>query len=691
MQRFCFLLLCLLSHFFIFSVVAQKKKDGENVVQAPKIDAKDNLAFFPNIGKITRYYNEESLLLIKKAEEEKNYKKTHELLLDYVLQFGIENFYKDTYLFWKLGQLAEKFDYIDQAKNAYRYILKHHRSNNIEKLLRKYDSLTYGEKDNYIPLEYYYQLVEARKALDSLYVEAGIARNLGYKTVNDSLVDDYAPTLRRVDDYALMLFTSKRTPSKMGAKTGNTQTGNKYNEDIFLTKRKDTIIFIQTQYGKDIDTVPWTRAEPLKSLNTDYNEGSACISRDGNTIVFSRCGSDDGFGSCDLFIAQKQPDNGWEVKNMGMGINSISWDSHPSFSPSEDTLYFASDRLGGFGMSDIYFTYKIKDSADQWRGLWAKPQNMGPTINTRNSDLSPFHHPNYPAFYFSSNGHLTTFGKFDIYITRKKEKKFRDSVATYWEEPKNTGPFINHVGDEYYFSIFGLNPENMLIYFAKADTSAISNMDIYSFPLPMEAQPTATTIVEGVAIDSLTGEALKGIVSIIDLDDGIEVAPKFLDEKGQYQFDLIRNKNYLVIITGDDFFRVERQFLLKGDTTINIGTPKFKKWEFSTIEFQGGKWEVSDDMKPDLDKVVTFLVDHPNLGLRIAGHTDSDGDAAENKKLSQKRADAIKEYVCTRGKIKPQRIESIGYGSEKPIITQEKSEEDKKVNRRVEFEIIKIE
>ena len=114
------------------------------------------------------------------------------------------------------------------------------------------------------------------------------------------------------------------------------------------------------------------------------------FSKDGSTLYFSRCDCLDCYGDCDLFSAKLQPDSTWgEVKNLGFSVNSLSWDSHPSLSHTEDTLYFASDRIGGFGLSDIYYTYKLAN------GQWAPAQNAGPVINTRNNDVSPFYHPDF--------------------------------------------------------------------------------------------------------------------------------------------------------------------------------------------------------------------------------------------------------------------------------------------------------
>lgn len=177
-------------------------------------------------------------------------------------------------------------------------------------------------------------------------------------------------------------------------------------------------------------------------------------------------------------------------------------------------------------------------------------------------------------------------------------------------------------------------------------------------------------------------------MSIIDLDEGIEVAPKFARDDGTFEFDLINERNYLLIVQGDDFFRLEKLFFLDGDTDYEgVVEQVGSKIEFSTIEFENASSKILPVMETDLDKVIDFLIDNPTFNLNISGHTDSSGNALSNLKLSQQRADAIKRYLINRSSINPQRIFAMGYGSEMPIIKDEKTDEDKKLNRRVEFEI----
>lgn len=647
----CFLVLLLIFQLLVGRVLAQPDRLQKEsfVFKSDTVLAryKGSTFLFPQINKRRYYYNERELNRIEQAFRKRRFEEAYQLLYEYVMNFGIENFYRDTDLLWQLGRLMELFDDAELAKSMYRIVLKHHRGSDVRQMELYYDSLTMNEKDYYVPLEYYYELVEYRKLIDTLRPPQGVLLNMGSWVNSDA--PDYGPVVS--PDGQLLIFTSKRN------KRRNVAGELVPDEDIF--------------YSRKIEDY-WDMAEEFKGLNTRFNEGSAHISRDGRTIYFSRCEAPDGYGNCDIYVAYLQADSSWRVENLGPNVNSIAWDSHPCLSRNEDTLYFASDRIGGFGLSDIYFTYKRAD------GTWAPAQNLGPTINTRRNEVSPFLHPRYDVLYFSSDGHLVNFGSFDIY------KSYR--FAGRWQEPINVGPLVNGEGSEYYFAI---DPEAKYLYYARSEPEDIDNLDLYSFPLPMEAQPTATTLFRGKVVDSETGNPFQGIVAVIDLDNGIEIAPKYLRPDGSYEFDLIRNNNYLVIITGEDFFRIEQRFYLEGDTSITLKATslRFRKFQFASVEFEPAKADILPSMYADLDRVVLFMADNPTLRLRISGHTDSDGREAANLELSRRRAEAIRQYILEKGGFDSSRIEAVGYGSSRPLVP-EVTEEDKKRNRRVEFEII---
>lgn len=642
-RLFSWLLLCLTAWLITgLTAHAQLEQDTTDIRHQP-------VPRFKNVNRTAYYTDQKKLQQIKELEKKEDWAKLHKALKSYVSNFGIQNFYKDTYYLWRLAKLSELLGTQEEAKMYYRLALKHHRSDiDLQTIELHYNELNKNTADLYVPLEYYYELVDYRRQVDTLMPPRSVLLNMG-EDVN-SKTEDYGPALNLQNN--LLVLTSKRNVQRRGLEKA-------VNEDLYFSELRDGV---------------WSTAESFRGINTQYNEGSATISRDGKTIIFSRCDSPDSYGSCDLFVARQQADGSWGgVRNLGINVNSVSWDSHPSLSQTEDTLFFASDRIGGFGMGDIWYAVKGKG------GEWSPAKNAGPVVNTRNNEVSPFVHPRYNILYFSSNGHILNFGEFDIY------KSYWS--ANGWGEPVNIGPLVNGKGSEFYFTI---DSESRNLYYAASKQDKMANLDLYSFPLPMGAQPLATTKFKGSLLNEENGTPFKGIVSVIDLDKGVEIEPKFLREDGSFEFDLIRDRNYLLVMQGDDFFRIEEMFYLDGDTEIERRTQSIsQKLEFTTIDFPSGSSTVTPEMYPDLNKLANFLIDHPDVKLVISGHTDSDGNEELNKQLSEKRALSILEYLVHFASVHQDQVQAIGYGSSKPIVLEEKTEEDKKLNRRVEFELIR--
>lgn len=647
-----FIIITAFSLIFSSPVAAQKKKN--KFKSGGVIELNDTLTTygqsdifnFPNINKI-RYYSEVNRVTrMERLEQSLAEQELYKDLKSYVTNFGIENFSTNTSMIWKLAKLSEKYGPPGECILLYKLILKHYRhSAEVTNVRQELDSLNTDKKEDYVPLQQYYELVAYREEIDTLRPPQGVLMKMG-EWVNSEKAD-YGPTIGNLD--YLLLFTSKRNSRLTIERT--------YNEDLFFTKKED---------GQ------WMEAQPFKTINTAFNEGSACLSKDGKRLYFARCNSPDSYGNCDIFEATLTADSVWgNIRNLGTSINTIAWDSHPSLSHSGDTLFFASDRLGGFGLSDLYYSVRDKE------GKWQKALNIGPFINTRGSEVSPFFHQRYNVLYFSSDGHPLNFGDFDIYKSYRRQ--------TNWGEPKNIGPLVNGVGSEYYFTI---DSESSQLFYARSDESEIENLDLHTFPVPMEAQPTAVALLKGSLIDSQTKKPFKGIVSVIDMDKGVEVAPKFLRPDGSFDFHLINKRNYLLIIQGDDFFRIEELFFMDGDTEMHRETdPIESRIAFTSLEFENGKADILPSMHADLDKLANFLLDHPDFGLNISGHTDSQGGEDSNLRLSQARADAIKAYLIYTFRISAGRITATGYGSSKPLVVEEQSDLDRKLNRRVEFDI----
>ena len=620
-----------------------------------KAVGKNPLLAFDNIEKEQYYYHRLRLARIYDLEEKENWSRLARRLKSYVENFGIENFGRDTYLLWKLAKATELSKGLAQAKSYYRLALRHYQGGmSLEEVELYHQLLNQHETELYVPLDYYYKLVESRRYMDTLRAPRGRILNMGELINSDRA--DYAPSLDREGNQ--LFFTSNRHDIRRSLYR------KQKNEDIFVSERND--------YGT------WELSQPLESINTKkHNEGSVCVRADGKKLYFSRCDALDGYGDCDLYEArwQAQSQTWGEVRNLGSTVNSPSWDSHPALSVTGDTLYFASDRVGGFGLSDLYFVYLVA-------GRWHGPKNLGPYINTKRNEVSPFVHPMRRVLYFSSDGQLFNFGGFDIY------RSAWNSTHRQWNEPWNIGPLVNGEGSEHYFTI---DPQAHFMYYAKSQNENMDGQDLYAFPVPMEGHPLATTLLQGSLSDEQTGDPFEGIAMVIDLENGREVSPKYLDERGRFQFRLIDGGRYLLVVEGDDFFRIEEIIELSGDTQLDLTTqPLSRRVQFSSIKFESEKADILPSMYHQLNEIARFLENHPNVLLEIGGHTDAQGSRRQNLKLSHNRANNIRTFLLERsGNIAETRIKAQGFGSMKPIVEPEKTEEDRSINRRVEFHFIK--
>ena len=231
----------------------------------------------------------------------------------------------------------------------------------------------------------------------------------------------------------------------------------------------------------------WKESFPLSDvLNTSGNEGAFSFSTDTNLIVFTSCERFDRVGGCDLYLLYDGV-----VYNAGNLVNSDKWDTQGCFSPDRKYLYFVSNRPGGFGGSDIWRS-EIVDN------IFLKPENLGPSINTKYDEMSPFLHPDNLTFYFASNGHIGM-GDFDIFVSRRK------NIISNWQKPENLGyPINSH------------NTENSLVVEKDGNTAYfVSNKnsygleDIFIFQLPNQLMANKITNIE---LDIITKQKNEEII-----------------------------------------------------------------------------------------------------------------------------------------------------------------------------------
>lgn len=412
-------------------------------------------------------------------------------------------------------------------------------------------------------------------------------------------------------------------------------------------------------------------------INTTANEGSMAISADGNTIIFTACGRKDSYGSCDLYISERVVDGWSEPRNLGNNVNSKGWDGHPSISADGNCLYYSSNRYGGFGNRDIWF------SAKKERG-WDKAKNIGYPINNARDQASPFIHPDGKTIYFSSAGH-GGLGLLDVF------KSEVDSSGK-WSEPLNLGPPVNTPGSDYFFSV---PAKGDLIYFSSDRQGGYGGFDIYRLPLSDALRPKVVATLSGSVRDKDTKMPLFAEITVERIATGEVLAtPKTNPETGEFFIVLPAGETYGISVTADGYaFSSERY-----DIPVEEGYQELKmdfmlsrlvvgeSFEIRNIFFDFNSDSLRPESEPELKRAVKLLLDNPKLRIEIQGYADAIGSDEYNLLLSERRAFIVLKYLVDHG-IETKRLRAEGYGESMPV-ADNVSEEGRQLNRRTEFHII---
>ncbi|TYZ07605.1 OmpA family protein [Hymenobacter lutimineralis] len=455
---------------------------------------------------------------------------------------------------------------------------------------------------------------------------------------------------------------------------GNTE-GNTESADIWVSRSTD---------GGET----WGLAQRLDVLNTPQNNGVMALVESGKAVLvrgrYERDGSfrDDGVSRAPLAGKQALKPEPLEISNYYSNGTSTTF-----FAPADEKVLLLSlERPDAYGANDLYV------SLPAGNGTWGEPRNLGNVINSPGFEFAPWLTPDGRTLYFASYGHAG-YGSSDIFVSHRL-----DDSWTAWSAPQNLGPGINGPGFEAYFL---LTPDGKQAYFAKARTPN-GPADIVRTQVGVVPPPDSTSVappapelaratLTGRVLDAKTRKPITAAIRAERLDGPTAVLVQARSEAngGTFQL-LVPAGRYRVAATAGGFLTATDTLTLTTNQTrdfLVMPASVGSRLELPTLIFAQGKYTMLPASFTELNRLAGTLLDNPTVNIRLEGHTDNVGNAALNVKLSEERVQEVKRYLVRRG-VAENRISTIGYGGSKPRASNER-EETRRLNRRVEFTIVK--
>ncbi len=502
------------------------------------------------------------------------------------------------------------------------------------------------------------EMCKTGKSLISTPINVKI-QNMG-SAVN-SVYADYSPVLSA--DQNTIFFTSRRPETTGSQKDGE---GN-FMEDIFMSTK--------TKNG-------WSNATNIGApINTEWNEATVGTSPDGQTILIYKDDNGDG----NIYSTTLNGDKWSEPVKLNENINTTYWEPSAFFSADGNSLYFVSNRPGGYGGRDIYISKRTP------KGDWAKAQNLGPNINTQYDEDAPFIHADGITLSFSSNGH-NTMGGFDIFVSLREKNGP-------WSEPQNVGYPVNTTDDDIFYVS---SPNSRNAYFSSFREGGYGEKDNYMATFPNRKEAPLTLMI-GTVTDK-SGKPLPNVEIVVTDNLNGELVGVFHPNSlsGKYIFILTPGKNYNITYQAEDhlfysenrevpaetnYYEIYRPIMLD---SIKVGG----KITLNNIFFDFDKATLRPLSNVEIKNLVAIMKKYPKMKVEISGHTDSKGSDEYNQKLSEQRAKAVVNRLIESG-IPAQRMKAKGYGKTMPDAQNKNKDgtdnpEGRQLNRRVEFTITEI-
>ncbi len=594
----------------------------------------------------------------------------------------------------------------NNGEAAYFIAESYRKSNRVQHALPYYETaLENGVENDSIKLNYAFALKangkyqEAKKTLEE-YIEQAEDEQLLTRANEEYSNLNNLDELRKVENYFRVKNLDRiNTPSAEYSPIYNdgelyfTSSRADNNKIYQATGTPFTNIYRAKTQGAIVDTLSIRQLEDNIN-NFNINEGSVTFSPDGKTMVFARGNSGKKKGTADvnLYITRSRR-SGWTEPRM-LNINNPGyWDSSPAFSRDGRTLYFASNRPGGYGGTDIY------SARMNARGRFYDVKNLGREINTAGNDMFPYISDD-GHMYFASDGH-PGFGGLDLFVATRKSGQ---------TTVKNLGEPINSNADDFGMFLFKADRG----FFTSNRPGGAGDDDIYTFVNEDPNLKIVNYYLEGVTMthdDNGKLEILPSVkVQLLDYKKDV-LDETTTGDDGKFLFRVYEHEHYNLVgekIGGENQYLITRgEFTTVGkaadrDTLKNLVTDikydttlvlerieKNKIFVMENIYYDLDEYYIRDDAALELDKLVTILRDNPELKIELSSHTDDRAPDDYNMKLSERRAKSAVEYIVSQG-IGKDRLVAKGYGETKLIIPNAQTEEQHQINRRTEFKILEL-
>lgn len=404
----------------------------------------------------------------------------------------------------------------------------------------------------------------------------------------------------------------------------------------------------------------WKSPEAVEGeLNSEWDEGAACFTEDGNTMYFTVCRSDPQYPRMAEIWTSTRNDAKWgKPQALKITADTLSSYAHPALSPDGKWLYFVSDMPGGYGGYDLW-----RASVVGGHGIGVV-ENLGPEINTPGNEMFPAFRPS-GELYFSSDGREPNLGGLDLY--RAKE----DTLIKHWEVLHLPYP-MNSNGDDFGITFEGLHNRG---FFSSNRASAGRGWDkIYSFSFP-----EILLSVKGWVYEQDGYELPEAVVYMVGNDGtnmkiGVNLEGSFeqpLAPGGKYLF-LATCRGYLnyrAELTVDSLAQKEHQYVLQFPLP-SISIPVLVRG----VYYEFDKADLTDNSREALDRLVKVLKENPNITIELSAHCDYRGRSEYNERLSQRRAESVVKYLTEHG-IEAERLTAKGYGESQPKTVSKKMTE----------------